>query len=264
MLVAEWWWIGAAGVGTGALGWAGYRRQRGPRARRLAVDAARHDVREAQRALARTRAQVKVAQAELLEAKAQRGAAGAVAGATTTARRSLQAAERSARAAAASLRARRAAVTAARASMPRPRTPVESLPLARLRARHDALTARWIAYETDPALAVEVPQMSDPASPSLRTFLRAQQRAMELRPARADAPITPAEFSAYREAVALAARTFEAAEREARGGTRRAASARERGEWGALAQHLVEAARSALEQTAQAWDRRDGARGADR
>ncbi|MCR8671785.1 hypothetical protein NWP09_11620, partial [Agrococcus sp. HG114] len=59
VLVAEWWWIAPAGAGAGALGIAGLRARR-PSARRLELDAARHDLRAAQDALTRSRAQVKV------------------------------------------------------------------------------------------------------------------------------------------------------------------------------------------------------------
>ncbi|MCR8672134.1 hypothetical protein NWP09_13385, partial [Agrococcus sp. HG114] len=107
-------------------------------------------------------------------------------------------------------------VQAARATMPTGRAPVEAMPLARLRAEHDALTARWIAYETDPAKAIDYPAMSDPASPALQAFLREQQRALELRPAHASARMTPQEFAAYRDAVRRASHAFEAAELAAR------------------------------------------------
>jgi hypothetical protein len=257
VLAAEWWWLAPAGAGAGAVGWAGLRR-RGPAGRRLGLQAALHDVRESRRAVARTGAELKVARAELLRAQAERSADRGAAGAVPDARRRVQLAERAVKAAAADLRARHAQVRAARASVPAARAPIEAMPLAVLRTEHDAVTSRWIAYETDPAKAIDYPAMSDPSSPALQAFLREQRTALELRPASAGAPLTPAEFAAYRDAVRRAAHAFEAAESAARRGPgARAGRAPDLGDWGALAQDLIDSAQDAIARTADAWQRRD-------
>jgi hypothetical protein len=48
-------------------------------------------------------------------------------------------------------------------------------------ARHDALRARWLAYELDPALAIDYPDMSDVSRPATAAMLRALKRADALR-----------------------------------------------------------------------------------
>ncbi|SDR82759.1 hypothetical protein SAMN04489719_0893 [Agrococcus carbonis] len=256
MLAAEWWWVAPAGAGAGAIGWAGLRR-RGPAGRRLALQAALHDVRESRRAVTRASAERKLARAELLRAQAERSADRGVPGAVPDARRRVQAAERAVKAAAADLRARHAQVRAACASMPDARAPIEAMPLALLRAEHDAVTSRWIAYETDPAKAIECPAMSDASSPALQAFLREQRTALELRPASAGAALTPAEFAAYRDAVRRASRAFDAAESAARRGAGREGRTPQLGEWGALAQDLLDTAHDVIARTADAWQRGD-------
>ena len=254
-LVVEWWWLAPAGAGAGALGVVGLRRGR-PAGRRLELDAALHDVRQAQDAVTRARAQVKVARAEVLRAEAERSAARAPFGAVTDAKRRAQAAERAVKAAVAELRARRASVQAARATMPPSRAPLEAMPLARLRAEHDELTTRWIAYETDPGKAIDYPAMSDASSPALQAFLREQQQAMRLRPASVDARMPAAEFAAYRDAVRRASHAFEAAEHDALrtvGG--RPAPTADRTDWSALVQELMEGAQAAIARSAEAWQR---------
>ena len=53
LLVAEWWWIAPTAVAAGTVGVMGIRRRNSTvSGRRLAVDAARHDLREAQLAAA--------------------------------------------------------------------------------------------------------------------------------------------------------------------------------------------------------------------
>lgn len=214
-------------------------------------------MRDAHRQVTRTRAELKVAQAELLRARAEQPAAGGAFGVGHEAKRRLQAAERAAKAAVAELRVRRASVQVARAMMPPSGAPLEAMPLVRLRSEHDALTARWIAYETDPALAIDFPAMSDASSPALQAFLRAQQDAMRLRPASRDARMAPQEFAAYRDAVRQATQAFEEAERQARRGAGRGEPIGERSDWSALAQGLLDTAQQALERSAQAWERAD-------
>ena len=251
-LVAEWWWIAPAGAGAGALGVAGLLARR-PSGHRLELDAALHDLREAQHTLARSRAQVEVARAELLRAQAERSDSGSAVAGPAEARRRVQVTERAVKVAVAELKARRAAVHAARATMPAGRAPLEAMPLARLRAEHDAITARWIAYETDAAKAIDYPAMSDPASPTLRAFLREQQRALELRPTSADARMTPREFAAYRDAVRRATQSFEQAETAARRSAGELPAADRDGvEWG-IARDLLETAQDALVRSAHAW-----------
>jgi len=264
-LVAEWWWIAPAGAGAGTAGWValrlGRRRSGGARriggaARRVELDAARHDVRTAADAVTRTRAQLKVARAELLQTQAQKSASRAPAGAVPEARRRVQQADRDARAAVAELRARRAAVQAARATMPRPGAAIEQSPLARLIAEHDALTSRWVAYETDPALALGYPSMSDARWPPIELFLRELQQASWLRPESRDARVSPADFSAYRDAVRRATHAFDAAERAARrGATGADRDDQPPADWSEIAQGLIDNAQRAIARSTEAWHR---------
>lgn len=259
-LVAEWWWIAPAGAGAGALGVVGVRRSR-PTGRRLELHAAVHDVRQAQDAVTRSRADLKIARAELLRSQAEQSAARVGLGAVLEAKRRVQAAERGVKVAVAELKARRASVQAARATLPPSRAPLEAMPLGRLRAEHDRLTARWIAYETDPAKAIDYPAMSDASSPALQVFLREQRLALELRPASVDARMAPGEFAAYRDAVRRATHAFDAAEHAAR----RASgdwqpSTTDRTDWGSLAQELLDTAQSAIARSADAWQRSERGR----
>lgn len=265
VLIAEWWWIAPAGAGAGAIGWAGARLGRrritgakriAAPARRVELDAARIDVRNAADAVTRTRAQVKLARAELLQVQAEKSASRAPSGAVPDARRRLQQAERDARAAVAELRARRAAVPAARAMMPRHDAAPDQAPLARLVAQHDELTARWVAYETDPALALGYPSMSDARWPPIELFLRELQQASWLRPASRDARMAPADFSAYREAVRRATHAFDSAERAARRGD---ADGRRRAEppadWSEIAHELLDNAQRTIARSTEVWNR---------
>lgn len=250
VLLAEWWWIAPAGAGVGTLGWVGARR-RGPAGRRLAIEAARHEVRGARRALERSRAGLRIARAEHARVKAEASSAAAIA----EAKRRIKLAERAAKARTAELEARRASVAAARAELPPASAPPDAMPLARLRAEHDALTARWLAYETDAATAFDAPGMQDAASPTLRAFLQAQRHALALRPADPRARMSPAEFGAYRDAVARAAAAFDAAERAALGGPEALAGPESRGGWGAIADELLGSAQEAIARSLDAWQR---------
>ncbi|GAA1921031.1 hypothetical protein GCM10009775_11890 [Microbacterium aoyamense] len=226
VFAAEFWWIAPATVAAGTAGWLGLRssRTKGPRAvkpmprgaaRRLGVDAALHELESAKSDVARSRAQLRVAQADLLRVEADRAASHAPDGAVAAARRRVQSARSELKAAGIAVRARRAAVGAARATVPAGQADRAEYPLGRLMAEHDALTARWMQYETDPAMLIAYPAMSDSRSPLLAAFLDAERNARWLRPASIDARVKPADFAAYRVAVRHAEDAFDAAERDA-------------------------------------------------
>lgn len=251
-LLGEGWWLGPAVVGAGMLGWAGAAvTRRSGRARRLELEAARHDVRRAQDAVNRARAGVLAARAAVARAEADRTAGRGSVGAVGAARRAVQQAEQDVRAAYADLRARRADVRAARAAVPPARAGREALPLSRLMAEHDALLARWLAYETDPAKAIDYPSMSDPRQPLTAEYLRAQAAAQWLRPATADARMAPADFAAYRAAVRRAEEAFAAAERDARRRRGESVDGGPREHWADVAWDVVDSASRALARSAE-------------
>jgi hypothetical protein len=129
-------------------------------------------------------------------------------------------------------------------------------------AAHDQLTSAWMAYETDPAKAIAYPSMSDVQAPLTAAFLREQQSAQWLRPSSRDARISPADFAAYRDAVARARRAFDAAERDARTRAGEATTGDARTEWwSGVAQDLVDGALRSAEAVARAasaaaWNKR--------
>ena len=206
-------WIGPPVV-IGAVGWAGIRRYRG-RERRLAYDASREALRIAKRDAVSARAAVRTARAEVARATADRAAGHGRSSDVAAARRELDAALLEARAAAAVVRVRQASVSADRAALAAPtRTPAD-LPLARVIAADDAVTARWMAYETDPARVIAFPAMADARVPQVAAFLDQLRETRSLRRAASAAKVTPAEFGAYRDAVARLVRAFDAAEAEA-------------------------------------------------
>lgn len=222
--IAEFWWIGPAVIGTGTagwLGWLGLRHQRSERARRLAHEAAKHELRIARQRSVAARGAARVARAELARVQAERSAAHASAADVTAARLELQSAQREARAATAAVRAGRARVTAARAALShaaRGASATEELPLARLTAAHDAVTARWMEYETDAARVLAFPAMSDARQPLTAAYLTVRAEASSLRPTPtqvARSQVTAAQFAAYRDAVQRLERAFDAAEKEA-------------------------------------------------
>ncbi|MFJ4036989.1 hypothetical protein ACIPVB_02795 [Microbacterium sp. NPDC090007] len=277
-LFVEWWWIGPAAAGAGTVGWVGVRRSRrralaagvtstGDRAvrawasrpmgksaaRRLEVDAAVLDLQMARNAVTRGRADVKVADAEVVRAQAERAASRVSSDAVSAARARLVDAQRDLRAAVAEVRARRAGLKAAKAMLPAIRTGSAPLPVARLLAEHDAILARWMAYETDPALAIDYPAMSDPRSPLLADFLRAHERAQWVRPASVQTRLAPADYLAYRDAVRRTAHAFDDAERAARGGT---PTSGENGDaWSRVASDLAETAQRALTRSVESMGR---------
>ncbi|WP_193753646.1 hypothetical protein [Microbacterium testaceum] len=296
VLLAEWWWIGPAAAGAGTLGWIGVRRSRQQRAlpagttttgdraarawasrpmsknaaRRLELDAAQLDLLTARQAITRGRAEVKIADAEVVRAQAERAASRGSSEAVSAARARLVAAQHALRAASADLRARRAAVKAAQAMLPAIRGGSAPLPVERLLAEHDAVLARWMAYETDPALAIDFPGMSDPRSPLLAEFLRAHEKAQWLRPASAQTRLEPADFLAYRDAVRRTVNAFDHAERIARHGDKKPPPAFDGSEaWGRMASDLAESAQRALARSmesmgraaARSWNERNTKRG---
>lgn len=210
LLLTEWWWIAPAAAGGGAVVAVSTRgvRRRG-RDRGLEVAAARHELRTAQRAVAVARAKVESAKADLLSAKAARGS-------TAEARRELSDARRGLRAAHADVRARRSRVTAARVALGAiPRHDEGAYPLARQKAEHDAIVARWMEYETDVAKQIAFPVMSDARHPQVVVFLDANREAFAIRRELDGKRVDPAVFVAYRTAVVRVAETFTAAEKEA-------------------------------------------------
>ena len=87
--------------------------------------------------------------------------------------------------AAAMLRLRRANLSADRAALAVRTTDPAQLPLARLMAGDDAVTARWMEYETDAARQLAFPAMSDARVPQTAAFLSEHRTARALRPATA-------------------------------------------------------------------------------
>ncbi|MBD8477147.1 hypothetical protein [Microbacterium sp. CFBP 8794] len=279
IFLTEWWWIGPAAAGAGTLGWVGVRRTRqralpagttttGDRAarawasrplsknaaRRLELDAAQLDLQSARHAVMRGRAEVKVADAEVVRAQAERAASRVPADVVAAARGRLVDAQRDLRAATAEVRASRAGVKAAKAMLPAIRSGGAPLPVARLLAEHDAILARWMSYETDPALAIDYPAMTDSRSPLLADFLRAHERAQWLRPASTTTRLEPAQFLAYRDAVRHVSHAFDRAERAARRGGEQP-SVEGTDAWGRVASDLAETAQRALARSMESMGR---------
>ena len=223
--LVAWWWTVPAVIGAGALAWFGLRGQRSGRARRLAYDASREAVRAAQREVATTRMSLRVARAELARTLAERSAGRADGADVARARRAVDLSQRDGKAAAATLRARRAALSADRAAVPGRSSDPRELPLARVMASDDAVTARWMEYETDAAKVIAFPAMADATVPETAAFLSQLRTTRALRPATATAPMSPAEFTAYRDAVARLAHAYDRAEAEAWRRARREGSA---------------------------------------
>lgn len=201
-------------VGAGAAGYSAVTTNR-RRARRLELDAARHEERRAYRGLQTAKAEARAARGELLAAKAAHGAPSALA----DARRRYALARDAERSSSMKLRASRDRLKATDLryrSAPRD----SPLPIDALVARHDAVTARWLAYETDAATALSAPQMLDAQHPSTLAFLRAQRDAQTLRSVATQGRVAPETYLAYRDAVQEAESAFVAAEADARGEVR--------------------------------------------
>jgi hypothetical protein len=162
------------------------------------------------------RANARAARARMLTAQADTGTWLPGFLSAPDAYRELQTAKRAQRAAVTNLRAKRMAVSAARARMAAAHRDPSVAPLAVLMARHDAVTARWLDYETDVAKLIAFPQMSDARHPSTAAFLVRRAEASGLRPATAQTRVTPAEFVAYRDAVQALELAFAVAEQDAR------------------------------------------------
>ncbi|MDA4893965.1 hypothetical protein PFZ55_44615 [Streptomyces sp. MS2A] len=212
-VAAEFWWTAPVVAGAGAVSAFGIRRLRISGGRRLAYDAARLDLQAAQKEATSARHDVRVARAELARALAERTAGRLGAAEVAETRRLVREAERAAKASAATVRARRAQLDAARAGLAGS-VPPDQLPLPRTMAQHDAVVARWMQYETDPARAIAFPSMTDAREPATAAFLAALDEARRTRPDAAGR-VTPAEYAAYRDAVAAAERAFAIAERTA-------------------------------------------------
>ncbi|MBO9627125.1 MAG: hypothetical protein J7484_12215 [Microbacterium sp.] len=212
LIVAEWWWVAPTAVAAGTAGAFGLRRRARRSGRRLAVDAARHDLRAAQQTVVARRLAAKVARADYARIAAERGAGRVGADRVAGARRMLRERERDVKAAHADVRARQVRLSAARASVPAASAP---RPLESLRAEHEAITARWMRYETDPALQISYPAMTDVRQPATAAYLRAAGHANEMRRT-VELESTPAGYSAYRDAVSELDGALEAAEHRAR------------------------------------------------
>ncbi|MFJ4173574.1 hypothetical protein [Microbacterium sp. NPDC089696] len=212
LLVAEWWWLAPVAAGGVTAGAITMRRRSMKSGRRLAYDAARHELRQAQQHAVERRMAAKLARAEYARIVAERSARRATPEQVAGAKRMLREKENDAKAAVADVRAKQVRVSAARAAIPAASAP---RPLERLQAEHEAITARWMRYETDAALQIAYPAMSDVKQPATAAYLRAAGHAVDARYA-ATASATPAEYAAYRDAVAELERAFEAAEHAAR------------------------------------------------
>ncbi|WP_106815770.1 hypothetical protein [Microbacterium timonense] len=207
LIVSSWWWLAPAAAGAGAATYAGLTT-RSRRARRLELDAARHEESQTYRALVAAKARVRSAQADVLTAKSRPTLPGAV-----DARRELQAARQAEKVASLALRASRSRVKAGYAQY-RATSSRDPLPIDRLYASHDAVNARWLAYETDVEKALAYPQMTDPRHPATVAFFQAQREALIKRPTLRDR-VTPQQYVEYRVAVRDLEMAFDEAERRA-------------------------------------------------
>lgn len=180
--------------------------------KRLGYDAARLELRQAQKDARAAAVTVRIARAETTRMVADRAAARTDAEAVASARRALREAQLASKAATARVKAARARVSAERSALG-----AGDLPLDRVRSRHDAILARWMEYETDPAKLLAFPGMSDGRQPHTAAFFAALERARDLRPPREGERVTASAFSDYRRAVDDLERALDVAERSARG-----------------------------------------------
>ncbi|WP_194410145.1 hypothetical protein [Microbacterium cremeum] len=206
LIVSSWWWVAPAAAGVGAVSYAGLTT-RSRRARRLELDAARHEESRAYRELVAAKARVRAAHADLLSAKAHGG------GHAVGARHALQSAKQSEKSASLALRATRSRVKGVRAEYVASSSR-DPLPIDRLYAAHDAVNARWLTYETDVDKALAFPQLTDTRHPSTVTFLRAQREALARRPMLRDR-VSPQQYAEYRAAVQALEAALTEAERQA-------------------------------------------------
>jgi hypothetical protein len=232
LVVESWWWVVPAAAGAGTATYVGLTT-RTRRARRLELDAARYEVGQAQRALIAARARVTEAQAKVLETRAgspppvvgsslgagliEAGLMSAgliVSGPGMQAKRELLDAKRAEKSASLTVRATRTRVKAISAQY-HAASAADPLPIERLVAAHDAVLARWMAYETDVDKAMSYPRMTDASAPATLAFLRAQRDAQAARPSVTRGQITPQQFLRYRDAVRVLQSSFDEAERHA-------------------------------------------------
>lgn len=211
--VVDFWWIAPATVGAGGVGYAMITNN-SRRARRLELDAARHEEALAYRASLVARAGVRAAQADVQQAQSQHGRF-TLAPPVVEAKRILQLAKQTQKNTALALRAARTRVRAVQTHLQATARDAQ-LPLEKLMHEHDDITARWLAYETDPLKLLAFPQMSDARHPATFVFLQAHSEAHRLRPASPKAAVRPDAFVAYRQAVAAAGQALANAEADAR------------------------------------------------
>ena len=181
--------------------------------KRLGYDAARLELRQAQTAARTAASAVRLARADAARIAADRAASRADAAAVASARRALRDAQLAAKAATARVRAGRARVSAERSALASQTVP----PLDRLRTRHEIVLGQWMQYETDPAKAIAYPAMSDGRAPYTAVFLVAVEHARDRRPPSEGVRVTASDFESYRRAVDDLERSFDTAERAARG-----------------------------------------------
>ncbi len=258
LALGESWWLAPSIVAVGAIGVVGVRRVQRNDPRRLAYRAAQFDVGEARRTAIRRRAELKVARAEYRRHVTERSFRRETGVDLSGSRRSVRDAERAVRAADAATRLAYARRSAARQELSLLKDP-EKYPLARVKAQHDAVLRRWLDYETDPAMVIAYPAMSDGSVPTTGEFFAASQRAGWLRPA-ANTRVTPEQFARYRDAVHALEEAFENAERTVRG--REASGVTDSG-WHDTAQHMIARSTEVVEKVADVaaslaalWNRR--------
>lgn len=211
--IVDFWWIAPASIGAGGMGYA-VATKNSRKARRLELDAARHEEAVAYRSLMAARADVRLAQANVQQTQARFGRF-TVAPEVVEAKRLVQRAKQDLRSATLALKASRTRVKAVQAHMHATGRDAP-LPLARVMHEHDEITAQWLSYETDALKALAYPQMTDARHPVTFAFLHAHSAAHALRPASPKAVVRPEEFVAYRAAVAAAGTAFVKAEEDAR------------------------------------------------
>lgn len=86
-----------------------------------------------------------------------------------------------------------------------------------LTARHDAVLARWLAYETDPGLQIDYPEMTDMTQPAAAAVVRAMRQAQDARDAAVGAGADPDGPTRYEAAVTRLEQVFAEAERRTLG-----------------------------------------------
>lgn len=248
LVLTAWAWIVPVTGGVIAVGVVGMRRRGRVTSRRLGYDAARLELREARQVARQRGMAARVARADMSRIAAERRAQRATPQQVAEAKQIARQRDRDAKAAEARVRVSRVRVSAARAEMG-----ARVDPLQRLYAAHDAVTARWLEYETDPARAIAYPAMSDSRSAESAAHFRAAAQANELRREVEGRSPTPEQFSAYRDAVAELERAFAAAEAAAK------AQAGERPSgtgWQDAAKSAIAQAADEVANTIERWTRR--------